>query len=202
MGRALSAVWAVEATILLFISQKSNNKNHIYFGMIGFGLAFFKFITDMVGVYYTGELDIKQFVIASIVIGAFFYAYRFRWEEKLQKIVHEFNLNLMLVAGAVIMLFVFLNIHVINWTKLYAPDAQHISTTLLWVVFGISMFVVSLKKKIEQGKQVAIGLILLAIVKAFFIDLAEADSIYRIVLFIVVGILLFVLAFYYKKREV
>ena len=66
MGRALSAVWAVEATILLFISQKSNNKNHIYFGMIGFGLAFFKFITDMVGVYYTGELDIKQFVIAPI----------------------------------------------------------------------------------------------------------------------------------------
>jgi uncharacterized membrane protein len=201
-GRALSAVWAVEATILLFISQKSNNKSHIYFGMIGLGLAFFKFIADIFEVYHTGELDMKQFVIASIVIGAFLYAYRFRWEDKLQKIVDEFSLHLMLVAGAVIMLFVFLNINVINWTKLYAPDAQHISTTLLWIVFGISMFVVSLKKGMEQGKQVAIGLILLAIVKAFFIDLAGADAIYRIVLFMVVGILLFVLAFYYKKREV
>ncbi len=201
-GRALSAVWAVEATILLFISQKSDNKSHLYFGMIGFGLAFFKFISDMVEVYRIGELDMKQFVIASVVIGAFLYAYRFKWEDKLQKIADEFNLRLMLVTGAVIMLFVFLNVIVINWTKLYAPDAQHISTTLLWIVFGIAMFIISLKKGMEEGKQVAIGLILLAIVKAFFFDLAGADAIYRIVLFMVVGILLFVLAFYYKKREI
>ncbi len=200
-GRALSSVWAVEAAILLFISQKSNNKSHIYFGMIGFGLAFLRFISDMVDIYYTGELDIKQFVIASIVIGAFFYAYRFRWENRLQEIAQKFNLHLMPIIGAVIMLFVFLNVNVINWTKLYAPNAQHTATTILWVLFGIAMFVVSLKKASQRGKQVAIGLILLAIVKAFFIDLSGADAIYRIVLFIVVGILLFVLAFYYKRRE-
>jgi len=200
-GRALSAVWAVEASILLFISQKSNNKNHLYFGMIGFGLAFAKFMHDMVEVYRTGELDAKQFVIAFIVIGSFLYAYSFKWEDKLKKIVDEYGTPKLLISGASIMLFMFLNIELINWTKLYAPQAQHIATTLLWIVFGISMFVISLKKDMESGKQLAIGLILLAIVKAFFFDLAGADSIYRIVLFMVVGILLFVLAFYYKKRE-
>jgi len=200
-GRALSAVWAVEAAILLYISQKSDNKSHIYFGMIGFLLAFLRFIADMIDIHHTGELNAKQFVMAGIAVGAFFYSYTFGWKEDLEKIARKFNLHLMLVAGGVIMLFVFLNINVINWTKLYAPNAQHIATTILWILFGIAMFVISLKKASQRGKQTAIGLILLAIVKAFFIDLSGADSIYRIVLFIVVGILLFVLAFYYKTRK-
>ena len=205
--QVLSAVWAVEATILLYISQKSNNIHHLYFGMIGFVLAFLRYLFDLLDIYnsvdtqnYSHELS-KQMVIATIVIGSFFYAYRFTWQEKLQKIADKYALTKKLVMGAIVMLFIFLNVEIINYTKLFFPNAQHVSTTLLWVVFGIVLFVVSLKQNISEGKNVAIGLILLAIIKAFFIDLAGADAIYRIILFIVVGVLLFVLAFYYKKRE-
>jgi len=51
------------------------------------------------------------------------------------------------------------------------------------------------------GKQVSIGLIMIAVLKAFFHDLAGADALYRIILFIAVGVLLFVLAYYYKKER-
>lgn len=206
-GQVLSAVWAVEATILLYVSQKSNNIHHLYFAILGFILSFLRYLADLTNIYYSLDAEnysydvLKQIVIASIVIGSFFYTYRFTWEAKLQKIADGYNLSKSLIAGAVFMLFIFLNVEIINWAKLFIPDAQHISTTLLWMVFGISMFILSLKQNISQGKNIAIGLILLAIVKAFFIDLAGADAIYRIILFIVVGILLFVLAFYYKRRE-
>ena len=207
-GRALSAVWAVEATILLFISHKSEEKNHLYFAILGFALAFARYLgVDLVEVYmgldsanYSARL-MKEIFTALIMIGAFTYASSLPIAKNMQEKADEWHLKKALILGAGVMLFLFLNVEVLNWSKLFLPEAKDIAVTLLWVLFGIGGFFFALKKEIVEGKNIAIGLIMIAVLKAFFLDLAQADSLYRIILFIVVGILLFVLAYQYKRGE-
>jgi len=143
----------------------------------------------------------KQILTAIIIIGVFFISYRLKFCISLEKIIDQYQIRELIMGGGIFLLFTFLNIEVINWAKVFFPQAQHVSTTILWILFGIAIFVISLNQNITQGKKLGMGLIIIAILKAFFIDLADADALYRIILFIVVGILLFVLAYYYKKRE-
>ncbi len=207
-GRALSAVWAVESTILFFLSYKSKEKNHLYFAVIGFALAFARYLSIDLVVAYTGvdgvdyiQSVIKEAVIATIMIASFAYASTLPILDTMKEKAQEWHFKKLLVFGATVMLFLFLNVEIVNWCKLFLPKASDILVTLLWIVFGMGGFFFAQKKSIVEGKNIAIGLIMIAVLKAFFFDLAEADSLYRIILFIVAGMLLFVLAYQYKRGE-
>ena len=203
-GKILSATWAIEALILYTIAHKSAQPKMLWFSVLAFALSFFHYIGDnLQNVYSISSLQtyyhdiLTQFLTAFIVIGAFFLPIKM----PVQKL-KGYNLQNYLALAGLLLLFTFLNVQVYNSTELYLPKAQDIAITLLWVVFGIGLFTLSLIKNIELGKQVSIGLIIVAIFKAFFHDLAGADSLYRIILFMLVGLLLFVLAYFYKKRDV
>ena len=207
-GEILSAVWAIEAAILLFIAQKSAQKSFLLFGFLGLILSFFRYLgVNISDAYYLLNAEsyfqdlMRQTITALLVIGAFFVSCKFQYNNSLQKIADDYRSKDFIMGAGVFLLFVFLNVEIANIAKLFFPKAQQIATTLLWVLFGISMFVISLSQNIQMGKKVAMGLIFIAILKAFFIDLTDVDAIYRIVLFIMVGVLLFVLAYYYKKKS-
>lgn len=205
-GDTLSAVWAIESAVLLFIAQKSAQKSFLFFGFLGLALSFFRYLgVNITDAYYFFSVEyyfqdlLRQTIIALLVIGAFFISFKFHYNNSLQKITDKYRSKELIMGAGVFLLFCFLNVEVINTAKVFFPKAQQIAITLLWILFGISMFVISLLQNIQMGKKVAMGLIFIAVLKAFFIDLIDADAIYRIILFIVVGVLLFVLAYYYKK---
>ncbi len=204
-GEILSAVWAIESVILLWIAQKTGQKSFLWFGLIGLTLSFFRYLgINITDIYYLQNEQtyfqdlIKQTITAILVIGAFFISFKLKLNDSLQIETKKYYAKELMIGGGVFLLFAFLNAEVANWAKLFFPKAQQISVTLLWVLFGIIMFVISLRQNIVQGKNIAMVLISVAILKAFFIDLADADALYRIILFMVVGVLLFVLAYYYK----
>jgi hypothetical protein len=108
--------------------------------------------------------------------------------------------DLMLGTG-VGLLFLFLNVELYHVVQLFSPLATKFAITLLWVLFGISLFVFGVLKEKKASKVVGTVLILLGILKAFFFDLANLDSIYRILLFILLGAILFGLSYFYQNRQ-
>ena len=108
--------------------------------------------------------------------------------------------DLMLSAG-VTLLFLFLNVEIYHVVRFYDATATKFAITLLWVGFGIALFVYGVLKEIRIPKTVGTALILIAILKAFFVDLAKLDSIYRIVLFLILGAILFGLSYFYQNKQ-
>ena len=128
------------------------------------------------------------------------FIYLIAFKESKSKIASYSVSNIMLTAG-VGLLFIFLNVEVYHLVKLYDATATKFAITLLWVIFGISLFVYGIFKEIKVAKIVGTVLLFIAILKAFFFDLANLDSIYRIVLFLILGAILFGLSYFYQSKQ-
>jgi uncharacterized membrane protein len=69
----------------------------------------------------------------------------------------------------------------------------------LWCVVGLAALVVGLKRKQATVRGIALGWLLLTVGKVFLYDVATLTSIYRVISFIVAGLLLLAGAFAYQR---
>jgi len=145
---------------------------------------------------HTIIFSLIQFIIFSAVF-IILYTFGFKSNRRIRS--YKIS-NIILVLG-VGLLFVFLNVALSNTLILIKPEATKLGITLLWVIFGIGLFVFGIMKEIKFSKVVGTFLIFLAILKAFLFDLADLDYIFKILLFIVLGILLFGLSYFYQSKN-
>jgi len=82
-------------------------------------------------------------------------------------------------------------------------DATLKSTILsiAWILLAVIFLMVGFTKKLKVSRFTGISLFALAILKVFIFDLAALEIFYRIVSFFVLGIILLLSAFLYKKYE-
>ncbi len=212
-GASLTIVWAVEALMLIWIAQKSREKLYAKFGLLGLALALVRYIfidildninlprynlsiedTAMVLGFIYDFAIISIFVLSSIV-GIFIWLKKSRLD-----IAYLLVINNLLISLAIGLFFIFLNIELYNLMNIYYPNATKFSITILWILFGITIFIIGVFKDIKATKIVGTGVIFLAIIKAFFSDLSKLDAIYKIVLFMILGMLLFGVSYFYQSK--
>jgi uncharacterized membrane protein len=102
---------------------------------------------------------------------------------------------------AVALSFLFSNVEVYHVVHFFWPLGTRIALTILWAAFGITLLVFGLAKNSRDGRYVGIALMTAATVKAFFFDMRGVDPLYRTILFILLGVVLFIASFLYKKYE-
>ena len=194
-----SMFYMVLIALFAFVLYKSDYKEsaklvfYIFLGLLMIG-----FVNNIAHISGSNiMISFINFLLFMAVVG-FIYTIAFK-ESKLS--VGEYQLPHLMLGAGVGLLFVFLNVEIYHLVKLYSPAGTKFAITLLWVVFGITLFVYGIVKEIKISKLVGTGLILLAILKAFFFDLANLDSIYRIVLFLVLGVILFGLSYFYQSKN-
>ena len=208
-GTSLTIIWSIESLMILWIAIKNNNKTYALIALFGFALTVLRYLSlDMFLNYRqmeTFEYTSTLFSTSIFIIGSFFGAYYLLQDSKLDNQFEEEldngKLSIFMMGGGVGLLFLFLNVEIYTLLKLHNPLAVKFVITILWVIYGISLFVYGIKKDIENLKLIGTVLIFLAISKAFLIDLANLDSIYRIVLFLILGIVLFALSYFYQKNK-
>jgi uncharacterized membrane protein len=162
------------------------------------GLLMIGFINNIIHISGNNTMiSLVNFLVFMALVG---YIYTIAFKESNLTVSNHKLSHLMLGAG-VGLLFIFLNVEVYHLVKLYSPAGTKFAITLLWITFGIALFVYGIIKDIRVAKLVGTALILLSILKAFFIDLANLDSIYRIVLFLILGAILFGLSYFYQSKN-
>jgi len=211
---SLTIVWAIESLLLLWISTKSQEKTYGLFGLAGFAITLVRYLSfDLIDKHYLSVSEIAYLqslaVVSLFVIGSLFSAYKLLEKSSVELLAFQKeietsqnrNLSKLFLGLGVGVLFLFLNVELYHLVKLYAPEATKFAITLLWVIFGITLFVYGVLKDFKQAKIVGTVLILIAILKAFFFDLANLDAIYRIVLFLILGVILFGLSYFYQSKN-
>ncbi len=85
--------------------------------------------------------------------------------------------------------------------RVYAPEFQHSAVTVVWTLFAFALLFAGIRLRGKWLRWCGLGLFALAVGKLLVIDLAGLDTLYRIVAFISVGILLVLGSFVYLKYK-
>jgi len=182
--------------LLFYKSAYGKCSSFVYYLFIG--LLALGFVDNIMSISSTNTmLSLFNFLVFMAVLGVI---YTISFKGSSSKIATYKVSDIMLSTG-VALLFLFLNVEVYHVVKLYDATATKFAITLLWIVFGIALFVYGILKDIKHSKLVGTVLIFIAIIKAFFVDLANLDSIYRIILFLILGAILFGLSYFYQSKQ-
>jgi len=99
-------------------------------------------------------------------------------------------------------LFATLNIEVSGFFRDYSPGAQFASISVLWTLFSIAIMAAGFIKNIVVLRHTAIGLFAVTMLKVFVVDMANASTPFRIVSFLVLGMVLIGASYlYYKFKD-
>jgi hypothetical protein len=104
-------------------------------------------------------------------------------------------------GAALVMLFTFLSLEINSLLFQYVPGLRSGGVSILWSVFALSLVFAGIKRQVSAFRLVGLGLFALVSWKVFFVDLARLEQIYRILAFIVLGMLALGGAFFYIRYQ-
>jgi uncharacterized membrane protein len=81
-----------------------------------------------------------------------------------------------------------------------AELAQQLGLSMLWLVYALALIVAGVWKKSAVLRWQALTLLGIVIVKVFIFDLSSLERFYRIMSFILLGLALLMISFYYQRR--
>lgn len=98
-------------------------------------------------------------------------------------------------------LFAFLTLELNTFLNWYVPDTgmRAGGVSILWSVFAFCWLLRGIWRNVRPLRYAGLALFAIVIVKVFFHDLAELDQFYRIIAFIVLGIVVLAGSFIYLK---
>lgn len=100
---------------------------------------------------------------------------------------------------SIVMLFVFLSLEVNTFLTLFANGSQTGGISILWMLFAIGLLIGGIHNNWKPMRYVALVLSVIVVCKVFLSDLSQLDPIYRIIAFLILGILVLASSFIYLK---
>ena len=163
--------------------------------LVFFDLPFWQLGTDMV---YDGDYSFLDAVMRLVDFGAMaaFFVLVFAWLPGTA--AHSSAAK---VAGwlALGLTFVFLTLELNTSLFQFVPTLRAGGISILWSLFALGLIVAGIHKHAEALRFTGLGLFIVVGFKVFFSDLASLDQFYRIIAFILLGILSLTGAFLYLK---
>jgi uncharacterized membrane protein len=80
-------------------------------------------------------------------------------------------------------------------------DGTKLGLSILWGVYALGMIVVGIAKDKKHLRIAAMVLLAVTLVKLFFYDIADLDTISKTILFVTLGITLLIVSFLYNKYK-
>jgi uncharacterized membrane protein len=218
---ALSVLWTVYAAAALLLGIKRGAKLLRAGGMILLAVTIFKLI--MVDLHYYNSawhtlLINRTFgafvlMIVALASGAWLYTRSEAVEEEERLAI----LPVMIVAVNILALTAlsaeawgYYGKKISEITLAAAVDfndeklsnlklAQRLSLSVIWAIYGGAMLTLGIIRRSQLLRIMALSLLSLTILKVFFIDLAALERLYRIISFIVLGVILLAVSFLYQR---
>jgi uncharacterized membrane protein len=104
-------------------------------------------------------------------------------------------------GAAIVLLFIFLSLELNSLLRQYVPGLRSGGVSILWSLFGLCLVFGGIKKQVRALRLAGLALFAVVAWKVFFVDLARLEQIYRIVAFIVLGLLALGGSFAYMKYQ-
>lgn len=97
------------------------------------------------------------------------------------------------------LLFIYLTLETNSFLATHLPEMQSGGVSILWSLFALGLLLRGIGKDVKVVRYLGLGLFAVVAWKVFFVDLSRLDQFYRIVAFILLGILVLCGSFLYLK---
>jgi len=108
-------------------------------------------------------------------------------------------MRIVLGALAVAMAFVWSSLELNTFLQYFVPGLRPGGISILWSFFALGLILAGILRDTREMRYVGLGLFAVVVWKVFFRDLQDLDPLYRIVAFIVLGVLVLLGSFLYLK---
>lgn len=179
----------------VLLVRKENYSNGLMItGMILLGISLLGFtgsISNITSVYegetYWSSFNLAHYVLFAGIIGVILVIRSHEKQENWTK------------ALALLLVLWMLSLELVQWSLVSGFGAGYkILLSVLWVSFAVAMIVIGIKRKQAIMRITAMAILGLTILKMFFYDLSTLSTIYKTVVFIAIGGLLLVGAYFYQ----
>lgn len=99
------------------------------------------------------------------------------------------------------LLFLFLTFELSTALQRFLPGMRAGGLTLLWAVYALALLLAGLRWTLRGLRFAGLALFAVVVGKVFLVDLSGLESIYRIVAFLILGIVLFLAALLYLRNR-
>ena len=131
-----------------------------------------------------------------IILAFFLYAWRV-----LGKREHKDRVHLFFGYGSIVLFFVYTSFEMNSFFAHFVPLLRPGAISVYWGLFGLGLITAGLLRTMRPLRLAGLALFAVVAVKVFFWDLAHLSPIYRIVAFILLGIVLLAGAFVYLRFQ-
>lgn len=80
-------------------------------------------------------------------------------------------------------------------------NQRNLLISLWWLAYGVVLMLLSFVHQFKPMRKIALGLLGLVILKVFLYDASSLDTVYRIISFISLGVILLIISFFYQKNK-
>lgn len=169
-------------------------------GVLGF-FAFDRIYDLMNSRYFLINLPSLDLTLATVFACFMYYLYK-----TIEATREEKYLRTGLGIAVLVLIFIFVTIQNSHFFTFYTVSffnlsPEQLSLSLLWLTYAVVLFLAGLKKDIRELRYAALGLVGIVLVKAFVIDLANLPTIYKILLFFILGLSLLGISYIYQKKR-
>ena len=205
--------WAIQAGVLLWAALKLKSKWLYISFVIILSLATLKFFLydysevfrlRFPAVYFRSgytRLLLERLLTSATILASVFLSLRLRKKFGNEMgLFREKDTTLLQVVFGII-LFLMLNIEVGAFFHDYASQARFAAISVLWALFSIVMMVLGFLKVKASLRQCAIGLFGITLIKVFFVDMSNVSTPYRVVSFMILGIMLIGASYLYHRYK-
>jgi uncharacterized membrane protein len=97
------------------------------------------------------------------------------------------------------LLFIYLTLEVNTFLHSYMEGLRAGGVSILWSLFALALILRGISKNVRPLRYLGLGLFAVVALKVFFVDLSRLDQFYRIIAFIVLGVLTLAGSFIYLR---
>jgi len=203
--------WALEAAALAWLYRRIPHRGLLYFASGLFTAVFIRLALNPSVLIYQARSDVRiwnWYLYTYLVSSAAMIAGgRLLSKTKDALIDTYLRVSKLLPAGAVILMFLLLNIEIADFYStgrtitfnLSATLAQDLTYTLGWAAFAVSLLVAGIILRNQPARITSLALLVVTIFKCFFHDLGRLGGLYRVASFVGLAICLALVALVLQK---
>lgn len=136
--------------------------------------------------------------VAALITASFIYVKQKFFDELVSNFLLNFAFDFVFYAA----LWWLLSSELINLMDIFRfEDSYKLGLSILWGIYSVFLIVLGILKRKTHLRIGAIILFAITLVKLFFYDIADLDTISKTIIFVTLGILLLLISFLYNKYK-
>lgn len=203
-GKWITMAWAVEGAVLVWSGLRAKTltlraAGFLLFAIAALRLAIFPIPAERF-------LLNARFATFAAVVASFTAALLFARRDPAE--IGEPEKNLLVLLGIATNAYALAALSLEAWDlfgrmrtlELSRGLAQQLALSVVWTVYATGLLLAGMKRKLAMLRWQALALFGIVVGKVFLFDLSFLERFYRIVSFLVLGLVLLVVSFFYQRR--